>query len=81
MRSFFVLCALCMLLGAFGQTAPAQTVTKIEGQIVCCEDCWVRADRKTVPYGTPADLVKSAECVGNGCRGDESVAQPIGGAV
>lgn len=61
-----VLIALFLLLGvapgAIAQTAPA----KLEGQIVCCEDCWVRADRKTVPYGTPADLAKSVECVGNG---------------
>jgi thiol-disulfide isomerase/thioredoxin len=26
----------------------------------------VRADRKTTPFGTPADLAKAAECVGNG---------------
>lgn len=64
MRAFLI--ALFLLLGvapgAIAQTAPA----KLEGQIVCCEDCWVRADRKTVPYGTPADLAKSVECVGNG---------------
>lgn len=63
MRAFLFL---LLLVGAFVQVTPAQTVTKLEGQIVCCEDCWLRADRKTVPYGTPADLVKSAECVGNG---------------
>lgn len=63
MRAFLVL---LLLLGAFVQVAPAQTATKLAGQIVCCEDCWVRADRKTVPYGTPADLAKAAECVGNG---------------
>jgi thiol-disulfide isomerase/thioredoxin len=57
---------LLLLVGAFVPVTPAQTATKLAGQIVCCEDCWVRADRKTVPYGTPADLVKSAECVGNG---------------
>lgn len=55
-----------LLLMAFVQIASAQTVTKLEGQIVCCKDCWVRADRNTVPYGTPADLAKAAECVGNG---------------
>jgi thiol-disulfide isomerase/thioredoxin len=38
---------------------------KLEGQVVCCEDCWARADRKTTPYGTRADLEKAVECVGN----------------
>ena len=47
---------------AIAQSAPA----KLEGQIVCCLDCWNRADRKTVPYGTPADLAKAAECIGSG---------------
>ena len=53
---------LAVTSGAIAQTAPA----KLEGQIVCCLDCWNRADRKTVPYGTPSDLTKSAECIGNG---------------
>jgi len=61
-----VLIASCLLLmlavGVTAQTAP----TKIAGQIVCCADCWNRADRKTVPYGTPADLAKAAECVAKG---------------
>ncbi|MGH9782834.1 MAG: TlpA family protein disulfide reductase [Terriglobia bacterium] len=53
---------LAVTSGATAQTAPA----KLEGQIVCCLDCWNRADRKTVSYGTPADLAKAAECIGNG---------------
>lgn len=47
-------------LPVFGQS------TSLEGQIVCCQDCWVRADRTKVPYGTRADLEKSAECIANG---------------
>ncbi len=39
---------------------------KLEGQVVCCKDCWVKADRKTTPYGTRDDLEKAVECVGNG---------------
>jgi thiol-disulfide isomerase/thioredoxin len=64
MRAFLITLVLLLALttGAVAQTAPA----KLEGQIVCCLDCWNRADRKTVPYGTPADLAKSAECIGNG---------------
>ena len=44
----------------FGQTS------SLEGQIVCCEDCWVRADRTKVPYGSKADLENAAECIANG---------------
>ena len=43
----------------------AATVT-LEGQIVCCVDCWVKADRKTIPYGTAADLAQAVQCIGNG---------------
>jgi thiol-disulfide isomerase/thioredoxin len=53
---------LTIMPSAIAQTAPA----KLEGQIVCCLDCWNRADRKTVLYGTPSDLAKAAECIGNG---------------
>lgn len=63
MRAIFVL---VLLLCAFAETASAQTAAKLTGQIVCCEDCWAGADRKTTPYGTPADLAKAVECIGNG---------------
>ncbi len=63
MRSFLMV---FLLLVAFVQAASAQTAAKFEGQLVCCEDCWARADRASVPYGTPSDLVKAAECIGNG---------------
>lgn len=43
----------------------ANTVT-LEGQIVCCADCWAKADRKTIPYGTSADLAQAVQCVANG---------------
>jgi hypothetical protein len=36
--------ALLFLIGALFQFASAQTQTKLEGQVVCCEDCWNRAD-------------------------------------
>src|SRR5678815_4600919 len=63
MKAFFF--ALLFVL-AFASVDGAQGVTKFEGQIVCCEECWNRADRKTVAYGTPADLAKATECVGKG---------------
>src|SRR5262245_45458207 len=63
MRAFLII--LLLFVGLF-QTVPAQTATKIEGQIVCCEECWARENRKTTPFGTSSDLAKAAECVGNG---------------
>jgi thiol-disulfide isomerase/thioredoxin len=53
-----------LLLSSVAAQSPA--VTKLEGQVVCCEDCWAEADRKTVPYGTEEDLEKAKECVANG---------------
>jgi cytochrome c biogenesis protein CcmG, thiol:disulfide interchange protein DsbE len=44
----------------FGQTQ------SLEGQIVCCQDCWVKADRTKVPYGSKADLASAAQCIANG---------------
>jgi len=56
-----------LILATFSMAAAQNTgAVKLEGQVVCCEDCWARADRKTTPYGTRADLEKSAECVANG---------------
>ena len=57
-----------LLLAAYSVVAaqkPAGTVT-LEGQIVCCTDCWAKADRKTTPYGTAADLAQAVQCIGNG---------------
>ncbi|HKS40959.1 MAG TPA: TlpA disulfide reductase family protein, partial [Blastocatellia bacterium] len=59
--------------------APAQTAVKLEGQIICCEDCWVKADRKTTPFGTRADLEKSAQCIANGDPSLLAVATNDGG--
>ncbi|HEX5085568.1 MAG TPA: TlpA disulfide reductase family protein [Blastocatellia bacterium] len=53
----------------FFQSASAQTANapgRIEGQIVCCEDCWNKADRQKVPYGSAEDLAQSAKCISNG---------------
>jgi len=53
----------------FLQPVLAQTTNagaRLEGQIVCCEDCWKKADRQKVPYGSPEDLAQSAKCIANG---------------
>src|SRR5687767_7768997 len=57
-----------ILLVAYSLVAAqrADNTVTLEGQIVCCADCWVKADRKTVLYGTAADLAQAVQCIGNG---------------
>lgn len=63
--SIIILLILAAFPVAMAQSAQTATV-KLEGQVVCCKDCWAKADRKTTPYGTRADLEKAADCVANG---------------
>jgi thiol-disulfide isomerase/thioredoxin len=39
---------------------------RLEGQVVCCAECWAEADRTKVEYGTAEDLLKAQTCVANG---------------
>jgi thiol-disulfide isomerase/thioredoxin len=58
-----------LLILAAGIHVLAQSATSpstVEGQIVCCRDCWAKADRKAVPYGTSADLAQAAQCIAKG---------------
>jgi thiol-disulfide isomerase/thioredoxin len=64
MKSFFT--GLLLLLALVPAASAQSSAVRLEGQIVCCADCWVRADRTKVPYGTAADLQKAEECVANG---------------
>jgi thiol-disulfide isomerase/thioredoxin len=70
-----------LLIFAASTVAMAQTAgaVKLEGQIVCCEDCWAKADRHTTPFGTRADLEKSAQCVASGDPSLLAVANKDGG--
>jgi thiol-disulfide isomerase/thioredoxin len=36
---------------------------KLEGQVVCCAECWAEADRTKVEYGTAENLLKAKSCV------------------
>lgn len=51
-------------------TAPlmvaAQGTAKLEGQVVCCADCWAEADRNKIEYGTAENLLKAKSCVEGG---------------
>jgi len=51
----------------FAGIASAQnSPVKLEGQVVCCADCWAKADRTKVEYGTAADLLSAKSCVAGG---------------
>ena len=43
-----------------------QGLVRLEGQVVCCADCWAEADRTKVEFGTAEDLLKAQSCVANG---------------
>jgi hypothetical protein len=66
MKSRIYLTAQLLLLVT--ATAYAQTKSEkitLSGQLVC-SDCWAEADRKTTPYGTPADLSCARDCAEKG---------------
>ena len=62
-KTISVLIYLSLLVFAVG--AAGQTV-QLEGQVVCCADCWAEADRTKVRFGTAEDLLKAQSCVANG---------------
>lgn len=56
-----------LLLVALAGVAQAQKdVVKLEGQVVCCADCWAEADRTKIEYGSAENLLKAQSCVANG---------------
>lgn len=60
-KTIFVLISLLVFTtGALGQTV------QLEGQVVCCADCWAEADRTKVRFGTAEDLLKAQSCVAGG---------------
>lgn len=54
-----------LLTFAFAGLAQNSSV-KLEGQVVCCAECWAEADRTKVAYGTAEDLLKARSCVEGG---------------
>jgi thiol-disulfide isomerase/thioredoxin len=62
-KSVYILLAII----AFSMFAQAQSsAVKLEGQVVCCADCWAEADRTRVEYGNAEDLLKAKSCVEGG---------------
>ncbi len=67
MRSLFT--SILLLAALFGAPSPASAQgqpARLEGQVVCCADCWAEADRNVVPFGTAEDLLKAKSCVEGG---------------
>lgn len=63
MKSLFVV--LVLVLTAV-TTIGQQSAARLEGQVVCCEECWAEADRTKVEYGTAENLLKAKSCVEGG---------------
>ena len=62
-----IIIALAFVIASFAAPVHAQnTRTKLEGQVVCCAECWAEADRKKVEFGTAKDLLKAKSCVEGG---------------
>src|SRR6185436_21059559 len=58
---------LLFVICIFALTANAQsTLTRLEGQVVCCAECWAKAQRNKVEYGTAENLLKAKSCVEGG---------------
>lgn len=64
MRLLFV--TLFVVLFVAGSVSAQKAVAKLEGQVVCCAECWAEADRNKVEYGTAENLLKAKSCVAGG---------------
>ena len=62
-KSIHILLALIV----FSVFAQAQSsAARLEGQVVCCKDCWAEKDRTKIEYGNAEDLLRSKSCVEGG---------------
>lgn len=61
----FLAASVLISLVATGASAQ-KSVAKLEGQVVCCAECWAEADRNKVEYGTAENLLKAKSCVEGG---------------
>ncbi|MCM3902438.1 MAG: TlpA family protein disulfide reductase, partial [Pyrinomonadaceae bacterium] len=63
MKRLMVGSLLCLTVAL---SVAGQGPVKLEGQVVCCADCWAEADRHKVEYGTAENLLKAKSCVEGG---------------
>jgi peroxiredoxin len=61
-----ILVCLLLTLTAAASLNAQKPATKLEGQVVCCEECWAEADRNKIEYGTAENLLKAKSCVESG---------------
>ena len=60
----FISLIICFM---FALTVVAQkSAVSLEGQVICCAECWAEADRTKVEFGTAEDLLKAKSCVEGG---------------
>lgn len=64
MRRLFA--SLIVVLLAFISLQAQSASSKLEGQVVCCAECWAEADRNKVEFGTAENLLKAKSCVEGG---------------
>lgn len=62
----FCLVLILLIGGASAAPVFAQENVSLEGQVVCCAECWAEADRTTVEFGTAENLLKAKSCVEGG---------------
>ena len=60
-----LLAGVTVMTAAHVRAQAAKQTTTITGQLVC-SDCWSEADRKTTPFGTPADVYCARDCADKG---------------
>lgn len=66
LRMKFLFAVLVLVLTATIPVYTQQSVARLEGQVVCCAECWAEADRNKVEFGTAEDLLKAKSCVEGG---------------
>lgn len=55
-----------LLVILFSAMSTMAQASRLEGQVVCCAECWAEADRTKVEFGTAEDLLKAKSCVEGG---------------
>lgn len=62
----FLVALFLLIGGASAIQVNAQDNVSLEGQVVCCAECWAEADRTAVEYGTAENMLKAKSCVEGG---------------
>src|SRR5829696_1917570 len=62
----FLLTAFIFVLVLAASVSAQNSPARLEGQVVCCAECWAEADRTKVEFGTAENLLKAKSCVEGG---------------